>query len=209
MAFASHEIEFFFFVRDKRVSQIGQHIVYDKNAIIKWMECWLDIFFLEYLVDLFFSFREKHIHQKQITGFVLRVYNFNLTLECMQSNARNQKKKNTMQSKCFSLVFFLFSNSFDFSHQYKYGFSRSMLTELMGSSRNHVVNVKPFSYGHFASGGNTTPWKEKWNVNANKMDRKWVREKVHVFCAFFPNACCWTFDWTSNTDLLLLLLIDC
>lgn len=52
------------------------------------------------------------------------------------------------------------------SHQYKYGFSRSMLTELMGSSRNHVVNVKPFSYGHFASGGNTTPCKET-ERNAN------------------------------------------
>lgn len=30
-------------------------------------------------------------------------------------------------------------------YQYKYGFSRSMFTELMGSSRNHVQNVKPFS----------------------------------------------------------------
>lgn len=31
-----------------------------------------------------------------------------------------------------------------------------MLTELIGSSRNHVVNVNPFSYGHLAIGGRTT-----------------------------------------------------
>jgi hypothetical protein len=30
-----------------------------------------------------------------------------------------------------------------------------MLTELMGSKRNHVVKVKPLSYGHFANGGRT------------------------------------------------------
>lgn len=32
-----------------------------------------------------------------------------------------------------------------FTYQYRYGFSRSMFTELMGSSRNHVVKVNPFS----------------------------------------------------------------
>lgn len=31
------------------------------------------------------------------------------------------------------------------TYQYKYGFSLSMLTELIGSSRNQVVKVKPFS----------------------------------------------------------------
>lgn len=41
------------------------------------------------------------------------------------------------------------------THQYKYGFSRSIFTEFIGSKRNHVVNVNPFSYGHFANGGNT------------------------------------------------------
>lgn len=47
------------------------------------------------------------------------------------------------------------------TYQYKYGFSRSILTELMGSSRNHVVNVKPFSYGHFANGGSTIAYVEE------------------------------------------------
>jgi hypothetical protein len=45
------------------------------------------------------------------------------------------------------------------SYQYKYGFSRSMLTELIGSRRNHVVKVNPFSWGHFAKGGRTIAWK--------------------------------------------------
>lgn len=45
------------------------------------------------------------------------------------------------------------------THQYKYGFSRSIFTEFIGSKRNHVVNVNPFSYGHFASGGSTIAWK--------------------------------------------------
>lgn len=42
------------------------------------------------------------------------------------------------------------------AYQYKYGFSLSILTEFIGSSLNHVVNVKPFSYGHLAKGGKTT-----------------------------------------------------
>lgn len=45
------------------------------------------------------------------------------------------------------------------THQYKYGFSRSIFTEFIGSKRNHVVNVNPFSYGHFAIGGSTIAWK--------------------------------------------------
>lgn len=63
------------------------------------------------------------------------------------------------------------STHFQNTYQYKYGFSRSILTELMGSSRNHVVNVKPFSYGHLASGGKTTAcmdtkikWKRVRNI---------------------------------------------
>lgn len=33
----------------------------------------------------------------------------------------------------------------EITYLYKYGFSLSMLTELMGSNRNQVVNVNPFS----------------------------------------------------------------
>ena len=37
---------------------------------------------------------------------------------------------------------------FDDNHQYKYGFSFSMLTELNGSRRNQVAKVNPVSWGH-------------------------------------------------------------
>lgn len=49
-----------------------------------------------------------------------------------------------------------------------------MFTELIGSSRNHVVNVKPFSYGHFASGGNTIacPIQTKQKEKKEKKRRK-------------------------------------
>lgn len=71
------------------------------------------------------------------------------------------------------------------SHQYKYGFSRSMLTELMGSSRNHVVNVKPFSYGHFASGGSTIPWKEmQITQNQHKINTYFGGRAFCTFAAF-------------------------
>lgn len=39
------------------------------------------------------------------------------------------------------------------THQYKYGFSFSMLTELKGSRRNQVVKVKPVSCGQRERGG--------------------------------------------------------
>ena len=37
------------------------------------------------------------------------------------------------------------------AHQYKYGFSFSMLTELKGSRRNQVANVNPVSWGHLGN----------------------------------------------------------
>lgn len=63
-----------------------------------------------------------------------------------------------------------------------------MFTELIGSSRNHVVNVNPFSYGHFASGGNTiacriqTMWKEKKNRLAQ---RKYWKNNKREMCMWF------------------------
>ena len=39
-------------------------------------------------------------------------------------------------------------HDFDDNHQYKYGFSFSMLTELNGSRRNQVAKVNPVSWGH-------------------------------------------------------------
>lgn len=126
------------------------------------------------------------------------IYNFNLTHgKCTdtQSNAPKTKKQfSYAQSDCMCVFFLRFLRSHNavfflfqlipISHQYKYGFSRSMLTELMGSSRNHVVNVKPFSYGHFASGGNTIPWKEKQMQIKWTEKREWEQKKnmVNVFC---------------------------
>ena len=39
-----------------------------------------------------------------------------------------------------------------------------MLTAFKGSNLNHVVNVNPLSYGHFAKGGSTIAYKLKWWV---------------------------------------------
>lgn len=145
MAFVSHEAGFFF----SRYRLCAT--VYDKKFIIKWKESWLAIFSVEQS-GFFPIIRLRAMHIRFVGRFTVS----NLT----QSTTQNQKKKKILlfhwTLSCYSVVF-SFIELILISHQYKYGFSRSMLTELMGSNRNHVVNVKPFSYGHFASGGNTIP----------------------------------------------------
>lgn len=101
---------------------------------------------------------------------------------------KNQIKIPLMQFGDFSVVVFFLFELILISHQYKYGFSRSMFTELMGSSRNHVVNVKPFSYGHFASGGNTTPCKR--NKNANEQSEKTILTYFVLFSRTFEHFQC-------------------
>lgn len=58
------------------------------------------------------------------------------------------------------------------THQYKYGFSLSIFTEFIGSKRNHVVNVNPFSYGHLASGGSTTACKKKGKTSEDEIKKR-------------------------------------
>ena len=52
----------------------------------------------------------------------------------------------------------------EFTYQYRYGFSLSILTALIGSRRNQVINVNPFSQGHRARGGSRTAYgNQSWN----------------------------------------------
>jgi hypothetical protein len=64
------------------------------------------------------------------------------------------------------------NNKENSTHQYKYGFSRSIFTEFIGSKRNHVVNVNPFSYGHFASGGSTTACEREKKKSSDEIKEK-------------------------------------
>lgn len=126
-------------------------------------------FFMQYFCCCYLQFflslklRKKAVspHQQKKT-LSFEQFNFSFIYSCRMVMVICEWKREKK-------LLFLFISTY----QYKYGFSRSMFTELIGSSRNHVVNVKPFSYGHFASGGNTIACisNGKWRKIKNRKEK--------------------------------------
>lgn len=173
--FGKHDIDFVLILEVGRIRIYSLLAIYDKNSIIKWM-----------IENLFYGIFRVDVWHKPKACFWKDLQFQSYSWKCnyrIHDSARITEKKNNLPMQSVFVCFVFLFQLILISHQYKYGFSRSMFTELMGSSRNHVVNVKPFSYGHFASGGNTIPCKDEKYI---EMDGK----KCYVFCVrvqFFPS----------------------
>lgn len=85
-------------------------------------------------------------------------------------------------------------NEVGMNYQYKYGFSRSMLTLFIGSSLNHVLKLHPFWYGHRASGGSAMAWTERMKCKRQiKMEIILKTKNSQLTAPFLPGKLKYTF----------------